>query len=343
MNWSERLAALGLWRRRVVLGYWLLALLALPLSAATPVLPSPRVPVTAVAFSPNGTNLLAGGSHKIRIHQINGTSTDWPCPFPKITGLAFSPDGQTLAISGGSPGVEGGALLFSWPQGAMLDCITNHGDVATAVTFHPQAGLLATAGADGVVQVLRWPQLKAVHTLKGHSGPVLAAAFSPDRQHLVTAGADRSIKIWDVAAGTLRRSLNQHTDTVHCLAFRPSAPSPDATAAFCASGSQDKTVRVWQPAIGRLVRIIRGQEGPVLAVAWSPKQPRLYSAGTEGIVGIIDADSDQLLYQWQAHQDWIYSLAVSADGTRLATADWAGVVKIWDARGGTPTLIQELR
>ena len=68
-----------------------------------------------------------------------------------------------------------------------------------------------------------------------------------------------------------------------------------------------------------------------------------HGAGTDGIVRIIDADSDQLLQQWTAHQDWIYSLAVSADGTRLATADWAGVVKIWDARGGTPTLIQELR
>ena len=106
-------------------------------------------------------------------------------------------------------------------------------------------------------------------------------------------------------------------------------------------GSQDKTVRVWQPAIGRMVRIVRAHAGAIFAVAYSPDGARLYSAGQEGIVRVIDGDSDQVLQQWQAHEDWIYALALNASGTMLATGDWKGKVKLWDLREPAPKLVHE--
>ncbi|MFP6902844.1 MAG: serine/threonine protein kinase, partial [Verrucomicrobiia bacterium] len=84
--------------------------------------------------------------------------------------------------------------------------------------------------------------------------------------------------------------------------------------------------------IGRMVRIVRGHGGPVFAVAFSPDGRRIFSIGKEGIGRIIDADSDKVLHEWKAHDDWVYALAVGPKG-RLATGDWRGTVKIWKVKG----------
>ena len=306
----------------------------------------PRVPATALAFSPDGTTLLVGGRREIRTYSIarGEPGATVVCEFPKISAFAFSPDTHALAVSGGTPGVDGGVVLLTWPEGKVVGHLTNHNDQGTAVAFNPAGTLLASAGADRLVQVVQWPQKTPAYRLDGHSGPVLAMAFSPDNALLLTASADRSIKVWDAATGQLRRSFSHHTDIVHCLAFRPEKQTDGESSRFqCASGSQDKTVRIWQPAVGRMVRIVRGHDGPVFAVAYSADSRRLYSAGKEGVVRVIDADSDQIQHSWKAHDDWIYGLAVSPDGQLLATGDWNGIVKLWDVRQADPMLRQEIR
>src|SRR6185295_17784754 len=102
------------------------------------------------------------------------------------------------------------------------------------------------------------------------------------------------------------------------------------TPASCASGSGDRTARIWQPEIGRMVRIIRQHRGPVLALAWAPDGRSIFSAGKESVIRRFDAESDSLLSEWPANADWIYALAASPDGSRLASGDWSGKVQIHD-------------
>jgi WD40 repeat protein len=80
-----------------------------------------------------------------------------------------------------------------------------------------------------------------------------------------------------------------------------------------------------------MVRIVRQPEGMILALAYSRDGGRLFSAGTEGVIRVIDGDSDAILQKWKAHDDWIYSLALSPNGKILATGDWQGIIKLWDA------------
>jgi WD40 repeat protein len=61
----------------------------------------------------------------------------------------------------------------------------------------------------------------------------------------------KTIKLWDVASGSLVRSLSGHTDTVISVAF-----SPDGR--LLASGSGDKTIKLWEVATGSLVRTLSG-------------------------------------------------------------------------------------
>ena len=50
-------------------------------------------------------------------------------------------------------------------------------------------------------------------------------AFSKDGKVLATAGADRAVRLWDVANGQSFRTLQGHTDTINCLAFRRRRPA----------------------------------------------------------------------------------------------------------------------
>ena len=143
----------------------------------------------------------------------------------------------------------------------------------------------------------------------------------------MSVSADRTVKLWEVRTGKLERSFGNHLGPVHAVAFRPGAEP-----AYCVTASDDKTVRVWQPSIGRMVRIVRGHGGPVFAVAFSADGRRIFSVGKEGVGRIIDVDSDKVLHKWKAHDDWVYALAVGANG-KLATGDWRGEVRVWRVKG----------
>jgi WD40 repeat protein len=163
----------------------------------------------------------------------------------------------------------------------------------------------------------------------GHSGPVLAMAFSPDGKTIVTGSGDRSVKVWAAEDGRLIRSFSHHTDAVHALVFRPRVfDDVEGRPAMCVTGGADRTARVWQPEIGRMVRIVRQHQGPIFAVAFSPDARTFFSAGKEGIVRRIDAESDSIIEQWKVSEEWIYALAVSPDGSTLATGEWAGSVRV---------------
>jgi WD40 repeat protein len=78
-----------------------------------------------------------------------------------------------------------------------------------------------------------------------------------------------------------------------------------------------------------MVRIIRQHRGPIFALAYSPDGTTFFSAGKEGIIRRLDADSDAVLAEWPAQSDWIYALALNADGSKLATGDWSGAVRLF--------------
>lgn len=294
-------------------------------------------PISALAFSTDGSALVSNGTRKIDVHSPEDGSlkSSLPCDLQKINTLAFDPTGRILAAGGGSAGVNGETWIYDWPRRKFLYRLTNQTDVVTAIAFGSNGKLLGIASADHIARVWKFESTNVsqteAFTLTGHAGPVLAIAFSPTGQTVVTASADRSIKVWSTADGHLLRTFTQHTESIHALVFRPTTKDSNQNESpFCASAGDDRTVRIWQPEIGRMVRIIRGHQGPVFALAFSPDGKSLYSAGKEGVIRRIDSNSDQILETKTASSDWIYAVAISPDGKKLAFGDWSGTVRIAD-------------
>jgi len=315
------------------------------------VLPAQATPITALAFSPDGRALVSSRSRVVEVRSPTDAVVRhrWDIPLPKITALRFDSMGRHLALTGGTPGERGEALVLTWPDGKPILRVNLPGDLATSLDFSPDGSRLAVAGAHHLAYLWNIPKhaSPATHvptgpplvTLSGHAGPVLAVAWDPAGGLITTASADRSLKVWSSEDGHLIRTFTHHTEPPNALAFRPKERKSDPGApSVCASGGDDRTVRIWQPGLGRMVRIVRQHHGPILSLAWMPDATALFSAGSEGVLRRLDAESDQVLAEWRGADDWILALAVSPDGTRLASGDASGQIRIWDTREKKPAV-----
>ena len=107
-----------------------------PAAGAAP--ESATVPVTALAFSPDGAALVSNGSRRVDIRspQDGAGQSHIPCDLLKITSLMFHPRGEILGVAGGEPGVSGEARLIDWRTKTVRQRFINAQDLATGVAFN---------------------------------------------------------------------------------------------------------------------------------------------------------------------------------------------------------------
>ena len=111
------------------------------------------VPVTALAFSPDGAEVIASGFHEVTTWKaVDGS------PARRVRGMAervheiaISPDGKWMATASGDPGQFGSVQLWiAEPDGGgkLARDLLETTDSVFAVAFSPDGTKLAAAGAD---------------------------------------------------------------------------------------------------------------------------------------------------------------------------------------------------
>jgi WD40 repeat protein len=211
--------------------------------------------------------------------------------------------------------------LWSWPQPKLLGRLEGHEDVVYDVAWLERGKRLATASADRSVRLWEVGTGRCLSTLSGHSGPVLALAVSPDGTLLCSGSQDQTIRVWETGSGRLLRALNNHLDAVHSLAFRPSRG--EGQPAYLASVGADATLRLWQPSLGRMVRLVR-YPAPVVAVVWSQDGTHMYTGARDGLVRVVEGDSDKVLREYPLASSWVTSLVVRPpDGILVGSSQGA--------------------
>ncbi|KIK43401.1 hypothetical protein CY34DRAFT_712108 [Suillus luteus UH-Slu-Lm8-n1] len=193
-----------------------------------------------------------------------------------------------------------------------------------ALVLSPDGKIIACGRGDGSVQ--RWTTdgevIEGVWT--GHSEWVRSLAWSPSGSHIASGSEDGTILIRRVDNGGVDvRPINTEQTGVWSLAYSPSGGR-------IASGGFNKSICIWDTKTGKLV------VGPitdmgncyVTSVVWSSDSAKLYSA-SDRFARVFDSTSGRLLHSF-AHNDTLYSVALSPKNNVLACVGLQGIAQLWD-------------
>ena len=99
------------------------------------------------------------------------------------------------------------------------------------------------------------------------------------------------------------------------------------------SASFDNSVGLWSLKTGEVVWL-EGHEAAVKSVTFLGPE-RAASGGDDFAIQLWDLSRGVALYRLSGHQGQVKDLAMSPDGTVLASAGWGGAIGLWDIETGT--------
>jgi WD40 repeat protein len=246
----------------------------------------------------------------------------------EVRAFAAAPDGTWLASAG-----QDAAVRVWDPAGGRLVHVLGAGRLRLrALTAGPDGSWLAAGGEDGLIRIWDPVTGQRLHILHGHEpaersfGGVLATVTDDRGSWLASSGHDGSIRIWKPADGSCQHLLTGHESAVQAL-----AAAPDGT--WLASAGHDHTVRIWNPGTGQCQHRLDGHRGSVRAVVAAPDGSWAASADDTGSIRVWDPVTGDCLHTLNAHTQWVWGLAVGADGL-LASAGEDNALYVWDPVAG---------
>ncbi|HUW56680.1 MAG TPA: WD40 repeat domain-containing protein, partial [Planctomycetota bacterium] len=292
----------------------------------------PAVPISAVAFSPDGKVLAVGGYREVLLWDLTAAQLSKRIGTGQLDGrvaaLAFIGKGPLLAVADGIPGKSGAVRIFDVNTGTLSRTIPGPTDTVHCLAVSPDGTLLAAGGAYTEAHVWSLADAKLVHTIKGHDDWVTGVAFSPDGTLLATGSLDKSVQIWKVETWE-QVTRGGSPEPLHGVAFEPNGRS----VAGAVGGPSERAVHIWQTNNARRSRPVPTGGGMPLSVHWPVKSSRFYTGCSDGTI--------RTLAVWSApgptfrgHTDWVYTVAVSDDGARVASGSADGTVRLWTAADG---------
>jgi len=210
-----------------------------------------------------------------------------------LTGITDSTQYFRFALRGdrlATAEQDGSITLFDATKGGLIGKFKAHAGprswfLTEALTFSPDARLLATSGKDHSVKLWDVATQKELATQAGHQASALGLAFSPDGSLLASASYDGTVGFLRVATGKAEAPLTGiNKEGCGGVAF-----SPDGRT--LAVACDDGTVRLWNLATRREVVVLRHGKADVRFVVFSPDGRTLVSVSENGTMHFWDAPS----------------------------------------------------
>jgi len=288
------------------------------------------------------------------------------CQHPySVNSVAYSSDGQTLAVAGGFVEIwdvparkqiatlQMSGYVVAFSRGSLLAADSTEGTVnvwqagttnlvhqiqhagkVKVLKFSRDGTRLASLNQEGEVtvwEVDRWTVVRQVPGPPGYGAHDGALDFSPDGQALVFGHADGILHVVSLDTGATILNITAHSELITAVAWSPTAP-------ILASGSgySGGPIRLWDANSGKPIGALEGHTSWITrGLIFSADGRRLYSASGDQTIKIWDVPRQRCLATLRGSSDEVYGLALSPDGTTLASACKDGRVAFWSALPGT--------
>jgi WD40 repeat protein len=295
----------------------------------------------AVAFSPDGTRLVAGNQlNQLAIWDAT-TYGGQILERGSVEAIAVSPDSKRVVA-----GISNGRVELRGMDGAVVGGWRAHQYRVNVVALSRDGRRLITGSDDRTARLWDAASGAPGSELRGHDAGVTAAAFSPNGDLVATGSQDGTARVWDSTTGRPVTTIRLKYP-VTSVTF-----SPDGGGLLVSMGwdpakflMEEAPVRLWNATTGALLHDFRTSapcaeilgrklQCPVLQASFSPDGRRLvasngtvWDVGTEAVTAELPVANST------------GTAIFSPDGSRIVTgSEVQGVVQIWDAVRYQPLL-----
>lgn len=277
------------------------------------------VPASAVAFSPDGSEIAVAGLNEVTVwNSTNGLLVRRLTNLPeRVLSLAWRTNG--LAVAGGSPGRGGEAVVVDPVSGYLQMSLLSASDSVPVLRFSPDGTRIAVGGTDGVIVVFDSKTGARLNVLPAHADWVMSLDWSSDAGRIVSASRDRTARVADVQSGEGVASFTEHGGPVWAVVFEPEGKR-------VWSAGRDRNIRIWDAAGSDLRNTFQTGGSEVGALLALPAGA--LSAGDDGVVRLHPWKTPDKPEIYQAGGR-VLSLAADATGSRFAAGTHDGGVRIW--------------
>lgn len=282
-------------------------------------------------------------------------------PAPRTVSVAFSPTGNILYAAS----TTGTITVWDLKSKAELGRLIGSGTIVS-ITLSPDGQQLVSTTWEGGVTLWDLKTCEVDASFEGHTDVVEASVFSPDGATLATASWDGSVRLWTVSTGQLRREFSQDA-TQRSLAFSPDGRSlaignsgclrvvnvengeeryrsRDANDVRSIDYSSDgkyliaalhgtPQLLVLDAKSGQEIHAIAAHRVRAFGVDFLPRGDRFVSVGDDEMIRIFEAGSGQAARAIKGSK-WHLNVAVSPDGSLIATATSNGTASVWEIDTG---------
>ncbi len=323
---------------------------------------APHSPVSTLAFSSDGKQLIGAGLNTVMVWNLPGAlnvqGTSQKVSEFAINVLAVTQNGRTSAVSGYVAGkvkdtdferqdtrirlLRSGDASYTWKE----KLLTDHEHVVQDLDFHPTRPWLASASADATVKVWN-AETGALHkSLEQHQQSLNCVAFSADGDYLAAAEGgwtkgnpvEFKLGLWQLPNFDGHRELGGHLAPISCLEF-------SKTGNTLYSGDVSGTVCVWDVARGTMQSRLEifpqydpsnalQARGILGRMAVSPDDKFIVFPAPENTTTLLvwSVRRDALVAKLVGHTHQVIDLAFTPDGQRLVSISSGMMMRFWETK-----------